>query len=352
VQAVRERLLPPLARAIAARPDLVTLRWVRGGLLRQLALVEAGAGTGREGPAAKTLEAADADQEAVLAAVPGFREARFALDESLARRWTEPGPTAPSDYEAALAHVKAEGARLGERSVAARIAEAVLRYRRGEFAEATALFEPLLEAYPLDDETRDKAKRARSYVEAWGQELGFRKADAAKGDLPRVKIVTSKGDVLVELFEDDAPNSVRNFVFLARKGHYDGTVFHRVIPFFMAQGGGFRSAAAAAAPTPGAGGPGYAIKTEPSRRKPFRGVIAMARGAQPDTEGSQFFLTTGTAGHLEGEYSIFGRVLEGQDVVDRLVLGDVVRGVEVVRVREGRDYRPKGLDGKPVKDPK
>jgi cyclophilin family peptidyl-prolyl cis-trans isomerase len=286
----------------------------------------------------------------VLAAVPGFREARFALDESLARRWTEPGPSAPSDYEAALAHVRAEGQRLGERSVAARLAEAVLRYRRGEFAEATALFEPLVSAYPVDEETRDRAKRARAYVEAWGQELAFRKADAAKGDLPRVRIVTSKGDVLVELFEDDAPNSVKNFVFLARSGFYDGTVFHRVIPFFMAQGGGAKSVEALE--TPGAGGPGYTIRTEPSRRKPFRGVIAMARTAAPDTEGSQFFLTTGTAAHLEGEYSIFGRVLEGQEVVDRLVLGDVVKTVEVVRVREGRDYRPKGPDGRPVKDPK
>jgi cyclophilin family peptidyl-prolyl cis-trans isomerase len=331
---VRSLLLPPIDRALAARPDLVTLRWIRGSVLRLL---------GQE-------EAAVAEQEAVLAAVPGFREARFALDESLARRWTEPPPTEPSDYEKAFARIRAEGERLGPRSIAARLAEAVLRYRHGDFAEANALFEPLLASHPLDEETRDRAKRSRAYAEVWGQELAFRKADAAKGDLPRVRLATTKGDVVLELFEDDAPNTVRNFVYLARKGFYDGTLFHRVLPFFMAQGGGGRTRAALE--QPGAGGPGYGIRTEPSRRRPFRGVVAMARTALPDTEGSQFFVTTGTAGHLENEYSVFGRVIEGQEVVDRIVEGDVLDRVEVLRVRAGREYHPKALDGRPAPEPR
>jgi cyclophilin family peptidyl-prolyl cis-trans isomerase len=330
----RQKLLPPLERALAARPDLVTLRWVRGSLYRRL---------GQE-------EAAVKDQEAVLAAVPGFREARFELDGILAERWTVPPPTEPSDYAAAFAKVRAEGERLGPRSVAARLAEAILRYRHGDFAEANALFEPLLASYPIDEENRDRAKRSAAYVEAWGQELGFRKADEAKGDLPRVRLTTTKGEVTLELFEDEAPNTVRNFVYLVRSGFYDGTVFHRVIPFFMTQGGGATSRAALA--VPGLGGPGYAIKTEPSRRKPFRGVIAMARTAQPDTEGSQFFLTTGTAGHLENEYSVFGRVVEGQDVVDRLVQDDAVTKAEVVRVRERTEYHPKTVGGRPAPAPK
>jgi cyclophilin family peptidyl-prolyl cis-trans isomerase len=329
----REKLLPPLARALAARPDLVTLKWVRVEVLGKL---------GQEA-------AAVADLEAVIAAVPGFREARFELDELLVERWTVPPGTEPSDYDAAFAKIRAEGEKLGPRSVASRIAEAILRYRHGDFAQANALFEPLLASYPLHVETRDKAKRSATYEEAWGQELAFRKADDAKGDLPRVRLATTKGNVVLELFEDDAPNSVRNFVYLARSGFYEGTYFHRVLPFFMAQGGGAKTPAGL--PPPG-GGPGYAIKTEPSRRKPFRGVVAFARTAQPDTEGSQFFVTTGTAGHLEGEYSVFGRVIEGQDVVDRIVQGDVLTKVEVLRVREGRAYHPKTVGGTPGPEPK
>ena len=99
----------------------------------------------------------------------------------------------------------------------------------------------------------------------------------------------------------------------------------------------------------GAGGPGYAIRTEPGKRRPFRGMVAMAN-AGPDTEGSQFFVTTGTAAHLEGKFSVFGRVLEGQEVVDRIVKGDRLEAVEVVRKRD-HEYRPTTVAGTPAPAP-
>ena len=149
----------------------------------------------------------------------------------------------------------------------------------------------------------------RPKVEA---EMVNRGADAKADDLPRVKITTSKGDVVVELFENQAPNTVANFISLVEKGFYDGTPFHRVIGGFMAQGGD---------PTgSGAGGPGYAIACEvglPGARKHFLGTLSMAH-AGPNTGGSQFFLTFRPTEHLDGKHTVFGRVVEGFDVLPRL----------------------------------
>jgi peptidyl-prolyl cis-trans isomerase B (cyclophilin B) len=233
--------------------------------------------------------------------------------------------------------------------MAARIAEGILRYRTGEFDAAAAILQPIVDRYPADEELRHKAKSSLRYRDAWGQELGFRKADEAKGDLPRVRLETTKGPIVLELFEDDAKNTVANFVFLVRKGFYAGTKFHRNVPFFVVQGGDPLSKSDD--PRAGQGGPGYAIRTEPSRRRPFRGVVAMARGARPDTEGSQFFLVTGTAAHLDGEYSVFGRILEGQDVSERLVAGDAIARAEVVRARD-HEYRPTTVAGALAPEPR
>ena len=144
-------------------------------------------------------------------------------------------------------------------------------------------------------------------------ELAKRTAEAAADDLPRVKIATSAGDVVVELFENEAPNTVANFVSLVDKGFYDGTPFHRVISGFMAQGGD---------PTgTGGGGPGYTIACEvdaPGARKHFRGTLSMAH-AGPDTGGSQFFLTFRPTEHLDGKHTVFGRVIEGFDLLPKLM---------------------------------
>ena len=149
----------------------------------------------------------------------------------------------------------------------------------------------------------------RSKVDA---EMVKRKADATADDRPRVKITTSQGDLVVELFEEEAPNTVANFISLVEKGFYDGTPFHRVIGGFMAQGGD---------PTgTGTGGPGYAIECEcdlPNARKHFLGTLSMAH-AGPNTGGSQFFLTFRPTEHLDEKHTVFGRVIEGFEVLPKI----------------------------------
>jgi len=144
-------------------------------------------------------------------------------------------------------------------------------------------------------------------------ETAKRQAEAKADDLPRVRLSTSVGDVVVELFENEAPNTVANFVSLVEKGFYDGTPFHRVINGFMAQGGD---------PTgTGSGGPGYTIACEvdaPEARKHFRGTLSMAHAGR-DTGGSQFFLTFRPTDHLDGKHTVFGRVIEGFDVLPKIM---------------------------------
>lgn len=122
-------------------------------------------------------------------------------------------------------------------------------------------------------------------------------------------IKTEKGDIIVELYPDKAPNTVNNFVFLANEGFYDGTTFHRVIPGFMAQGGD---------PTgTGSGGPGYKFNDEKNDLKHGTGVISMANSGA-NTNGSQFFITYAPQHHLDGIHTIFGQVIEGMDVLNQL----------------------------------
>lgn len=121
-------------------------------------------------------------------------------------------------------------------------------------------------------------------------------------------LTTDKGDIVLDLFADKAPMTVNNFVFLVREGFYDGTIFHRVIPGFMAQGGD---------PTgTGRGGPGYRFADEflPSLKHDKAGVLSMANSG-PGTNGSQFFITYAPAPHLNNKHSIFGQVLSGMEVL-------------------------------------
>jgi cyclophilin family peptidyl-prolyl cis-trans isomerase len=121
---------------------------------------------------------------------------------------------------------------------------------------------------------------------------------------------TSEGDVTLELFDEDAPQTVANFKRLAGQGFYDGLVFHRVIPDFMIQGGCPQGT--------GTGGPGYTFEDEINDHKIVRGALAMAN-AGPNTNGSQFFVvTTEAAPWLDGKHTVFGRVTDGMEVVDRI----------------------------------
>ena len=121
---------------------------------------------------------------------------------------------------------------------------------------------------------------------------------------------TNHGVIAIELFDEDAPKTVENFLKLARDGFYDGVVFHRIIPDFMIQGGD---------PTgTGTGGPGYSFEDEFNDHKVERGALAMAN-AGPNTNGSQFFIvTTSAAPWLDGKHTVFGRVTDGMDAVDKI----------------------------------
>ena len=138
----------------------------------------------------------------------------------------------------------------------------------------------------------------------------------------RATIQTDKGDIVLELYPNHAPKTVNNFVFLARQGFYDGLTFHRVIPNFVIQGGDPFGT--------GAGGPGYTFEDEVSNNplKHETGAISMAN-AGPNTNGSQFFITRSPQPHLNGKHTVFGKVIEGQDVVDAIRQGDVMRKVTI-----------------------
>jgi cyclophilin family peptidyl-prolyl cis-trans isomerase len=132
---------------------------------------------------------------------------------------------------------------------------------------------------------------------------------------------TDAGDIVIELFADKAPRTVNNFVFLARDGYYDGTTFHRVIPGFMAQGGDPSGS--------GRGGPGYQFADEFDKglRHDGPGVLSMAN-AGPGTNGSQFFITHEATPHLDGRHTVFGKVVDGMDVVLAIPERDPMRARE------------------------
>jgi peptidyl-prolyl cis-trans isomerase B (cyclophilin B) len=133
---------------------------------------------------------------------------------------------------------------------------------------------------------------------------------------------TSKGKIVCKLFASEAPNTVNNFVFLANDKFYDGTVFHRVIPNFMVQGGDPTAS--------GMGGPGYkfADETKGSPHKHKRGTLSMAN-AGPNTNGSQFFITHVATDWLDGKHTVFGEVVTGQEVVDAIKQGDSIKSLTI-----------------------
>ena len=139
------------------------------------------------------------------------------------------------------------------------------------------------------------------------------------------EIETSKGKILIDLLEDSAPNTVNSFVFLALNHYFDGLKWHRVVPGFVAQTGD---------PTgTGAGGPGYqfGLEIDPNLSYDAAGWVGMARTNDPNTNGSQFFITLAPTPHLTGQYTIFGKVVEGLDVVKQLTQQDTIKTVKILR---------------------
>jgi cyclophilin family peptidyl-prolyl cis-trans isomerase len=131
-------------------------------------------------------------------------------------------------------------------------------------------------------------------------------------------IETKFGNITLRFFPDVAPNHVNSFIQLAEKGFYDGTTFHRVIPGFMIQGGDPNSKDPASTRV-GMGGPGYTLKAEFNNRPHKRGTLSMARAADPDSAGSQFFICVADAPFLDRQYTVFGEVVSGMDVADKIV---------------------------------
>ena len=139
------------------------------------------------------------------------------------------------------------------------------------------------------------------------------------------------GQITLEFFPAEAPKHVENFVNLARKKFYDGQRFHRVEPGFVVQLGDPQSKKLPMDhPDMGTGGPGYTVKAEFNKRPFDRGVLGMARSANPDSAGSQFYIMLGPAHFLNGQYTAFGRVVGGMDVVDRIKVGDRVKTITIV----------------------
>ena len=136
----------------------------------------------------------------------------------------------------------------------------------------------------------------------------------------RAVLHTEAGDIALEFFADKAPGHVKNFVDLAEKGFYNGTVFHRVIPGFTVQGGCQNGT--------GMGGPGYNIDAEFNDTKHVRGVLSMARATDPNSAGSQFFICHGDAGFLDRQYTAFGQLASGDEVLDAIANAPCKRGGE------------------------
>jgi peptidyl-prolyl cis-trans isomerase B (cyclophilin B) len=130
------------------------------------------------------------------------------------------------------------------------------------------------------------------------------------------------GEIRMEFYAADAPKTVENFVGLAKKGFYNGLTFHRVVPGFVVQGGDPKGN--------GTGGPGYTIKAEFNKQKHVRGTLAMARSQDPDSAGCQFYICYGPQPHLDGQYTVFGRVTAGMEHVDRIKQGDRMTTVAIL----------------------
>ena len=181
--------------------------------------------------------------------------------------------------------------------------------------------------------TRPRFSQLRGLVtscrDQYKKELRFRQRDK---NLPIVEFETSRGKIEMDLFEDDAPNAVANFILLVDSGYYDKQKFHRVIPQFMVQGGDPNSRD----DNPnndGAGGPGYRIKTQISKRLHFRGSMSYANAGK-DTDGSQFFMTTKPTTHLNGVHAVFGYITKGMDIVDSIRAYDHLIKARIIKKRD------------------
>jgi cyclophilin family peptidyl-prolyl cis-trans isomerase len=231
------------------------------------------------------------------------------------------------------------------------------RFAMNDFAGAKSV---LTSAKTLDEEglppdAQQYLDVADKYAKFYEEEKAIRAAEAKADDLPRISLKTSKGEIVVELFENEAPNAVANFISLTEKKFYDGVKFHRVLGNFMAQVGDPNSKDADPS-NDGSGGPGYRIGCEcyqKTARRHFQGSLSMAHAGK-DTGGSQFFITHRPTPHLDpgnthpatGEplncHTVFGRVIKGMEIALAIQPGDTLQTATVVRKRN-HAYKPKTM---------
>jgi peptidyl-prolyl cis-trans isomerase B (cyclophilin B) len=227
---------------------------------------------------------------------------------------------------------------------------AVSQFALHNFEQASAIFAEAQKMNRLDLRYETYIDSAKNYQELWKTEQELRaKEDTLEGDaaLPKIEFDTSKGKIVIVLFEDHAPNTVANTISLVEGGKYDGIAFHRVINGFMAQGGDPNTLDEDPS-NDGYGGPGYSIKCEcheEGTRMHFRGSLSMAHSG-PDTGGSQFFITHLPTDWLnartepeKGGHTVFGRVVEGMKVAASLKRGDKITKATVLRKRP-HEYKP------------
>jgi peptidyl-prolyl cis-trans isomerase B (cyclophilin B) len=203
---------------------------------------------------------------------------------------------------------------------------------------------------PMIEKMLESFRAEREWIAKYGEEILASKAPVLKdirpephkmekakqvddktGNLSVVTLKTDRGEIVVELFEDDAPNHVANFISLVCEGFYDGLVWHRVEDWVIQTGDPEGT---------GAGGPGYKIDAEITKHGHDRGAFGMARSEAMDSAGSQFYIVKKPQHDIDGKYTIFGRVLSGMDVADRIKKGDKLTEItlDVIRARE---YRPR-----------
>ncbi|MDP6442409.1 MAG: peptidylprolyl isomerase [Pirellulaceae bacterium] len=221
----------------------------------------------------------------------------------------------------------------------------IAAYCTNDFEAAGKHLEAAKESKVIDGMGSKYLDELDDTIKKWAKEKAARDAEKKADDLPRVRLTTSKGDIVVELFENEAPKTVANFVHLVEQEFYNGLTFHRVLASFMAQGGCPRG--------DGEGGPGYNIPCEcyeENARMHFRGSLSMAHSGK-DTGGSQFFLTFVPTTHLDGKHTVFGRVIAGHEHLSKLQRRDPdprrqgqpdpdqIIKAEVIRKRE-HEYKP------------
>lgn len=187
---------------------------------------------------------------------------------------------------------------------------------------------------PVDGSAKPSATPDRPDSQTEKKPIVMQKTWSFPGVLPenqitnrQIRIKTDKGDIVVELFDKEAPKTVSNFIYLAKGGYYDGLLFHRYVPGFVIQGGDPLTRDASAQANWGTGGPGYQFEDEPVTRPYDHGIVAMANSGA-NTNGSQFFIMVSDY-KLDPNYTIFGKVTKGLDIVDQLRVGDKMNEVIV-----------------------